>query len=218
MLTTIFTCIFLNMSTTDKRIDAYIAKSADFAKPILKHLRKLIHLGCPEVVESIKWSFPSFEYKGLLCSIAAFKKHCVFGFWKYQLLIDPKNFLGERKNKGGEAMGNLGRITSMYDLPPDTVILDFIQQARKLNDEGVKLPQKQKKKKVELVVPEYLKNALRNNKKAEATFEGFSYSNKKEYIEWLTEAKTEETRNKRIVFAIEWMSEGKVRNWKYVKK
>jgi uncharacterized protein YdeI (YjbR/CyaY-like superfamily) len=206
------------MPTIDTRIDSYIAKSADFTKPILKHLRKLVHQGCPEVVETIKWSFVSFDYKGPFCSMAAFKEHCVFGFWKYPLLYDPKNYLGERKNKGGEAMGNLGRIISINDLPPDKAILDFIKQAKKLNDDGVKLPQKSKKEKVELIIPDYLTTALSKNKKAKTTFEGFSYSNKKEYIEWLTEAKTGETRNKRLAMAVEWMSEGKVRNWKYVRK
>ncbi|MEK7263939.1 MAG: YdeI/OmpD-associated family protein [Bacteroidota bacterium] len=198
-------------------VDKYIAKSADFAKPILEHLRELVHKGCPEAIETIKWGFPSFDYKGPLCSMAAFKEHSVFGFWKSVLLSDPKKHLQERSNQGGDAMGNLGRITSLKDLPPDKIILDFIKQAKKLNDDGIKLPAKPKKEKTELVIPDYFMSEVKKNKKSLATFEGFSYSNKKEYVEWVTEAKTEETRNKRMATTVEWLAEGKVRNWKYVK-
>ena len=115
-------------------------------------------------------------------------------------------------------MGNLGRITSVNVLPPDKVIIDFIKQAKKLEDEGIKLPPRPKKRKTALVIPEYVKIALSKNKKALASFEDFSYSHKKEYLEWITEAKTEETRNSRLVTAVEWMAEGKSRNWKYMKK
>ncbi|MBK5286082.1 MAG: DUF1801 domain-containing protein, partial [Bacteroidia bacterium] len=113
----------------DKSVDAYITKSSDFAKPILKHLRELIHQANSDVTETIKWGMPSFDYKGPFCSMAAFKHHCVFGFWKYKLIKDPKGYLGERFNSGGEAMGNLGRMATVKDLPPDNVILDFIRQA-----------------------------------------------------------------------------------------
>ncbi len=205
------------LGTKDKRIDAYITKAQPFAQPILKHLRKLVHQACPEVEETIKWSFASFDYKGPFCSMASFKQHAVFGFWKSKLLKDPKGYLGERFNQGGDAMGNLGRITNLDDLPPDNIIIDFIKQAKKLNDDGVKLPAKPKKKKKELVIPDYFLGALKKNKKAFATFEEFSYSNKKEYVEWVTEAKTEETRIRRLETAVEWMAQGKVRNWKYVR-
>jgi hypothetical protein len=120
------------MGKKDPRIDAYIAQSADFTKPVLKHLRKLVHQACPDAEETIKWSFASFDYKGPFCSMASFKQHCVFGFWKSKLLMDPGNYLGERFNQGGEAMGNMGRITSLKNLPPDRVILNFIKQAKKL--------------------------------------------------------------------------------------
>lgn len=172
------------MGIKDKRVDSYIAKSADFAKPILSHLRELVHAACPDVEETMKWSFPHFDYKGMMCSMAAFKQHAVFGFWKSKLLNDPKNYLGEKFNQGGAAMGNMGRIASLKDLPPDKAIIDFIRQAKKLNDDGVKLPPRPKStEKKELIVPNYLMGALRKNKKALATFDGFSYSNKKEYIE-----------------------------------
>ncbi|MBI2427362.1 MAG: YdeI/OmpD-associated family protein [Ignavibacteriales bacterium] len=206
------------MPPKDKRIDAYISKAQPFAQPILKHLRSLVHKACPDVEETIKWGFASFDYKGPFCSMASFKQHAVFGFWKSKLLKDPKGYLGERFNRGGEAMGNLGRITSLKDLPPDKVIIDFIRQAKKLNDDGVKLPAAPKKEKKELVIPDYFLTVVKKNNRAFATFQGFSYSHKKEYIEWITEAKTEETREKRLETALEWMSKGKSRNWKYVKR
>lgn len=198
-----------------EKIDAYIDKAADFAKPILTHLHKLVHKACPGVEETWKWSFPHFDYKGMMCSMAAFKQHCSFNFWKASLLNDPKGFLKERAAQGGEGMGNFGRIRSLKDLPPDGVIIDFIRQAKKLNDDGVKLPQKEKKPSAELTVPEYFTAELKRNKKALNVFEKFPTSHKKEYLQWITEAKTEATRNRRMHTAIEWMAEGKGRNWKY---
>lgn len=205
------------MVTKDKRIDAYIANAQPFAQPILQHLRSLVHKACPEVEETMKWSFPHFDYKGeMMCSMAAFKQHAVFSFWKAKLLKDPKGYLQRRSSDGGSAMGHFGRITGLEDLPPDNVIVDFVKQAMKLNDKGIKLPATPKLKKKELVIPKYFLNVLRKNNKALATFEAFSYSHKKEYVEWITEAKTDETREKRMKTAIEWLSEGKPRNWKYM--
>ncbi len=201
------------MRKKDPRVDAYIAKSADFAKPILNHLRKLVHADCPEVEETMKWSFPHFEYKGVLCGMASFKNHCSFGFWKGELLGIKDG------DKAEAAMGQFGRITKLSDLPGDKVLGHYIREAVKLNESGVKLPARSRpKERQELVVPDDLASALRKNKKALPTFEKFSYSNKKEYVEWITEAKTEATRRKRLETAIEWMSEGKIRNWKYIKK
>lgn len=209
------------MSKRDVRfnveIDHYIDRAADFAKPVMEHLRALIHKAIPDIEEHVKWSMPAFYYKGPLCSFAAFKNHAVFGFWKSRLIDDPGGFLGERANQGGEAMGNLGRITDIKDLPPDKVILDFLKQAKKLNEEGVKVPSAPKKKGPVAEIPEDLLAALSKNKKAMATYDGFSATNKKEYVEWITEAKTEATRKKRIETAVEWMSEGKIRNWKYAR-
>lgn len=201
----------------DSRIDAYIAKAGPFAQPILKHLRRLIHKASPQIQETIKWGMPSFENNGtLLCGIAAFKRHAVFGFWKASLMKDPHKILsGENKN----AMGNLGRITNLGDLPPDDVIITYIKQAVELNEKGIKKPSPSKfAKKKELKIPDYFIKALKKNSKAQKTFENFSYTNKKEYIEWITEAKTQETRMKRLETALEWMTDGKIRNWKYIKK
>src|SRR5205085_5821992 len=122
------------MGKKAKVIDAYIAKSADFAKPVLNHIRKLVHEACPDVEEKMKWSFPHFDYKGeMMCSMAAFKQHCAFGFWKAALMKDPK--LVENA-KTEEAMGHMGRITSLKDLPPDKKLTGYIKEAMKLNELG----------------------------------------------------------------------------------
>ena len=197
-----------------EKIDAYIENSADFAKPILKHFRELVHKACPDVEERWKWSFPNFDHKGPFCSMAAFKQHCGFGFWKASLMKDPNNLLG----KSNEALGQMGRITSLEDLPPDDVLIAYLKEAKELNDKGIKLPPRPKAEKKELVIPNVLVTALEQNAAAQETFENFSHSHKKEYVEWLTEAKTDETRNKRLAKAIEQMSEGKSRNWKYAVK
>jgi uncharacterized protein YdeI (YjbR/CyaY-like superfamily) len=204
------------MTKKDKRIDVYINAAAPFAKPILKHLRKLIHQGCPEVQETIKWGMPSFDYKGPFFTIASFKAHCALGFWKASLIEDKHGYLQPIANKGGEAMGNFGRVTSLNDLPSDKIILDYIKQAKRLNDEGVKSAARKTTKRKPLEAPDYMLTAIRKNKKAWATFENFSLSNKRDYVEWITEAKTEATRDKRLTQAIEWMVEGKPRNWKYM--
>ncbi len=203
------------MGKKDKRVDSYIEKSAAFAQPVLKHLRQLIHKVCPEVEEKMKWSFPHFDYKGsMMCSMAAFKQHCAFGFWKAQLMRDPKKIFA-----GEEAMGHLGQIKSLADLPSDKILTEYIKEAMRLNEEGIKLPARTSATaKKELKIPGYFKKALSKNKKALTTFEGFSYSHQKEYVEWVTGAKTEETRDRRLATAIEWLSEGKIKDWKYVRK
>lgn len=203
------------MATFDKRVDAYIAKAEPFAQPILEHLRELVHRACPDVQETIKWSFPHFEHKGLLCSMASFKKHCAFGFWKGAIMKDPKGILSV---VGRTSMGNFDRITSLNDLPSEKVMLDYIKQAVKLNEEDIKLPPKKVVKAADVKVPDYFTKVLKKNKKAFTTFEAFSNSHRKEYVQWITEAKSEETRAKRMDQAVEWLSEGKSRNWKYERK
>ena len=205
------------MGKKDERIDTYIAGAADFAKPVLAHLRALIHDACPDVEETWKWSFPNFMYKGaILCSMAAFKNHCSFGFWKAALMVDTDNVLTLTER---EAMGHLGKIESLKDLPKDAILKKYIKAAMKLNEDGVKPPPRAKateKEKKELVAPQYFVEELAKNAAAAAVFQSFSYTNKKEYVDWFVEAKTETTRNKRIAQAIEWIAEGKVRNWKYL--
>jgi len=206
------------MATKDKRVDAYIEKAQPFAQPVLKKMRELVHKACPDVTETIKWGMPSFEYKGPMFGMASFKQHCVGGFWKSKLLDDPKNLLGERKNQGGEAMGNLGCMRSVKDLPPDKALIGFIKQHMKLNDEGIKVEKKKPAVKKESVAPKELLAALSKNKKAKTTYDNFSPSQKKEYNDWIADAKTEATKTKRLSEAVLWMSEGKPRLWKYMDK
>src|SRR3954451_2816346 len=201
------------MGKKDPRVDAYIEKSADFARPILRKLRKLVHAGCPDVEETMKWQFPHFMYHGILCSMAAFKEHCSFGFWKGRVMKTLQGY-----TKADKAMGRYGRITSLDDLPNDKVLLEQIKEAARLNAEGVKTPKAPAKPKKPLRIPSYFGLALKKNAKALATFENLSPSHKREYIEWITEAKTTATREKRIASAMEWLAEGKSRNWKYERK
>jgi uncharacterized protein YdeI (YjbR/CyaY-like superfamily) len=199
------------MGKRDPRIDAYIAKSADFARPILAHLRDLVHEVCPEVEETMKWSAPHFLYKGMLCGMSSFKEHCAFGFWKSSLVI------GKGGGEAEKAAGQFGRITKLSDLPAKKVLIGYIRKAMELNEAGVKTTARSKPKSPkEQVVPEDLADALRRNSEARAAFDNFSPSHKREYVEWITEAKTQATRTRRLETAIQWISEGKPRNWKYM--
>jgi uncharacterized protein YdeI (YjbR/CyaY-like superfamily) len=205
------------MSHRDKRIDVYINKSEDFAKPILIHLRQIIHEACPEVTETIKWSSPHFEYKdSILCSMASFKKHCAFAFWLRSAMKDPHQVMvqvGEQTS-----MGHFGALKVVNDLPSKKIMITYILEAMSLIDKGIKLPRKKRETSTkEIVVPDYFLRLLKKNKKALVAFEAFSYSRKKEYVEWIGEAKTDTTRDKRIAIALAWLSEGKSMNWKYTK-
>jgi uncharacterized protein YdeI (YjbR/CyaY-like superfamily) len=203
------------MAKKDNRVDQYIAKSPEYAKPILMHIRDLVHKTCPDIQETIKWGMPSFDYKGPFFSMAAFKNHAVFGFWKASLMKDP--VLMENA-KSESAMGHSGKLTSLKDLSSDKTMIAYLKEAMKLNDDGIKLPPRKPTAKKDIVVPDYMTKALAKNKKAQTAFDIFSPSHKREYIEWITEAKTEETRDKRIAMMLEWLDEGKSRNWKYMKK
>ena len=203
------------MPAHNPKVDAYIDGSADFAKPVLTHLRKIIHQADPRIEETIKWGFPNFEYKGIVCSMASFKAHCSFSFWKASVMKDPHKILSAI---GETAMGHFGKIKSLGDLPADKLLLEYIREAVRLNEEGVKVSKSPQAASRKVEVPQYLTDALKGNAAAKSTFENFSPSNQKEYVEWLEDAKTEETRDRRLDTAIEWMAEGKIRNWKYVKK
>lgn len=206
------------MPVKQNAIDNYISKAQDFAKPILTHFRKLVHQTCPDVEEKIKWGMPFFDYKGqMLCNMASFKQHCAIGFWKAAIMKDAVLL---ENAKSESAMGHLGKITSIKDLPSDKKLIAWIKEAMILNDEGktVSKPKPNEKDKQELTVPKELTAALNKNKKAKAAFEKFAYSHRKEYILWISEAKTDATKEKRINTTIEWLTEGKGRNWKYEKK
>lgn len=196
------------MATRDPRIDAYIEKSRPFARPILKHIRKAVHAGCPSVEETLKWSAPHFDYKGVMCGMAAFKAHCAFGFWKASLL-------GVAGSKSREAMGQFGCIKSIKDLPPETELIALVKAAAQLNEEGVTAPREKKAPKKLVSVPPAFAAALEKHEKAQAAFDAFSPSHRREYLEWVGDAKQEATRERRIAKALEWLSEGKSRNWKY---
>jgi uncharacterized protein YdeI (YjbR/CyaY-like superfamily) len=201
----------------NQAFDNYIEKSADFAQPILNHIRQVVHAVCPEVEEQMKWSFPNFVYRGsILCHMSSFKKHCAFGFWQGALLEDPHGILNSSETN---AMGNLGRIASLSDLPDDEILRSYIVKAMVLIESGVKQGKsKSAASAVSIEVPDCLKDALDQNPRAQATFELFSPSKRKEYCVWINEAKTDSTREKRVETAIEWLEEGKSKNWKYEKK
>jgi uncharacterized protein YdeI (YjbR/CyaY-like superfamily) len=197
------------MGKKDARVDAYIGRSAEFARPILKHLRKTVHAACPDAEETIKWGMPFFMHQGMLCMMAAFKAHCSFGIVKGKLVFGE----GER-----DGMGHLGKITSLKDLPGDGILAGYIKKAAALNEAGVKSPKRARAKgNKELKVPDYFLTALKTNRKARETFENYSYTHRKEYVEWIADAKREETRKKRIETALKWLAAGKSRNWKYQK-
>jgi len=199
------------MGTRDPRVDAYIAKSADFAQPILTHLRDVVHAACPDVEETMKWSMPFFDYHGVMCNMAAFKAHATFGFWKGALIPG----LAPNSNAGGESMGNLGRLTSVKDLPSRKVLTGYVKEAMRLNDDGVAVKKPKNAAKPDAKVPPDLAAALKKNRKAAATFDAFTAGQRREYVDWIVEAKREETRAKRVAQAVEWLAEGKKRNWKY---
>jgi uncharacterized protein YdeI (YjbR/CyaY-like superfamily) len=199
------------MGKRDPRVDAYIAKSADFAKPILAHLRETVHAACPEVEEAIKWSNPAFMYKGMLCGMAAFKQHATFGFWKNSLLFGDGA-------KSTNPMEQFGRLTKVSDLPPAATLSTYVRKAARLNDEGVKVARKLKAAPKPIRVPADLAAALKKSKKAKAVFDAFSPSHKREYIEWITDAKSADTRARRLAQAVEWIEARKSRNWKYERK
>jgi uncharacterized protein YdeI (YjbR/CyaY-like superfamily) len=201
------------MGQYDERVDAVIAKSADFAKPILIHIRDVVHRASPLISETIKWGMPFFDYKGPLCMMAPFKQHCGFGFWKASRLNDPKGYL--KTTDGEAAAGSFGKIVSLGDLPPDDAIIEFIHQAMAINDSGEKPAKKLAAPKADLPMPDDFDKLLRGNLAAMDHYEKFSPSKKREYLEWFAEAKTDATREKRMEQALEWITEGKSRNWKY---
>ena len=198
------------MGAKSPEVDAYIAKSAPFARPIFERLRRLFHEACPAIEEKVKWNCPSFEYKGMVGGFAGFKAHAAFGFWRQDVLPDPEGLFKTRGAFGG-------KLTDVSQLPSDEVIVQYIKRAVALNEKGAPARFKSKPK-PPLKVPAYFLAAVRKNRKALAAYEAFPPSHKREYVEWVVEAKQEETRKKRLETAITWMAQGKSRNWKYERK
>lgn len=198
------------MPSTDPRIDGYIEAKAPFARPILNHLRTAVHRAVPGVDETLRWSMPSFTYKGrILCQMAAFKEHAVFGFWR--------GTEGAGGEESASAMGQFGRLTSIADLPPAAELDALIRKAADLIDSGEKAPRPVKHPKPELAMPDDFAAALAASAPAQATYDSFPPSARRDYLEWVLDAKQSATRVKRIAQAVEWMAEGKRRHWKYEK-
>ncbi len=195
------------MPKKDPRVDAYIAEAADFARPILIRIRRLVHAACPDATETIKWGNPFYEHKGILIATPAFKKHCALIFWKGRLLFKEFPAKDNPRQK-------FRRLTLPADLPGDRILTGHIRQAVALNEAGVNIPRSKPQAKKKLAVPDYFLAALQKNKKALTAFENFSPSCQREYVEWITEAKREETRQKRLATALAWLTDGKSRNWK----
>ena len=197
----------------DRRVDEQIAEAPAFAQPILERLRALVHQACPEAEETIKWSRPFFVYRGkMLAYMAAFTKHCGFGFVGPEM----RQVLAAARMPAEGAAGSIGRITSLADLPPDAEMLRWLQMAAGLIESGAGgMVRARKGPRPELAMPVELREALGRTEGAAATFHGMSPSCRREYVEWIAEAKRPETRARRVAQAVAWIAEGKPRNWKH---
>jgi uncharacterized protein YdeI (YjbR/CyaY-like superfamily) len=197
------------------KVDAYAGQAEDFAKPILAHLRGLIHATCPEVSEEVKWGIPHFDYRGeMMCIFAAYNKHCSFSFWKDSLMNDARLRQNAELAAAKRFMGNL---KSLADLPADGELIAWIKEAMSLNDRGVKLPPRKSEGPKEVEIPAAFAAALAAKPEIKAIFDSKSASFQKEYNIWIGEAKTDGTRVKRIEESLSWIIEGKGRFWKYAK-
>ncbi|MEO8810159.1 MAG: DUF1801 domain-containing protein [Rhodanobacter sp.] len=203
------------MPNLDPRVDAYIARSAEFARPILQHLRALIHKADPDVEEGIKWSMPFFSHRGAtVCMMAAFKQHCSFRFWLSREVVGDS--AGEN-DAGEDGMGQFGKLTSLRDLPSDKQLTAYLRKATILAEAGTKLSRPRSAARPAPVLPDDVLARLAQKKHALArkTWTGFGVGARREYVDWIVDAKTEATREKRISATLEWLAEGKKRNWKY---
>lgn len=188
-------------------IDTYIEKAAPFAQPMLNRIRSAVHKASPEIEETIKWSVPHFDYKGPLLGMAAFKEHMSWGFWKAKAMQDPH----------GLGLDVRVKASSLADLPSEKILVEYIRQAMALNEDGVKVLRAPKQKKADIEMPDDFAKALKKVPAAKRAFDAFPPSHKREYLEWIVDAKREETRQKRLAQAVEWIAEGRSRNWKYQK-
>ncbi|GFZ96220.1 YdeI/OmpD-associated family protein [Dyella caseinilytica] len=193
----------------DPRVDDYIKQAPDFARPILDHLRALVHAACPQVEEAIKWRCPHFSYRGsLICAMAAFKQHCSFHFRHYKEVVGTS---------ADEGMGQFGKIVSVKDLPGKKELAAYVRKAMAVNETGTKQPRPKAARKPSPALPSDFAALLKQHAAARKHYEAFSPSAQREYVDWITEAKTDATRQKRMATAVEWLTEGKHRNWKYMK-
>lgn len=203
------------MGTRHPGVDAYIERAAPFAQPVLRHLRTLVHRACPKATETLKWGMPHFEHHGVLCSMAAFRQHCTFGFWKYKLLARELAQTQRSPREQRTGMGQFGRIASLDDLPSTAALTRLVKRAAALNEQGAKIERPPPRKPPR--TPPDLATALRKDAAARQNFEAFTPSARRDYIEWILEAKRKDTRAKRLATTLELSREGKTRNWKYVR-
>ncbi|MFM1947563.1 MAG: hypothetical protein RL207_1846 [Bacteroidota bacterium] len=199
----------------DSRVDAFIEKSADFARPILQEMRSIIQEAHPELEETWKWSFPNYTFNGkIICSFSAFKNHCSFGFWLGAQMSDPHHIL---EQVGKTAMGSLGKITTVSQLPERELLITYILHAIELSEKGVTVQKKSqaidKPEQTSLDFPEFFLNAQKEG----ASFDRLSPSQRKEYVTWIFDSKTSETKNKRTKIMLENLRDGKSLHWKYKK-
>jgi uncharacterized protein YdeI (YjbR/CyaY-like superfamily) len=203
------------MAQFNPEVDEYIAKSAEFAKPILEHLREIIHDTCPDVQEVVKWGYPHFDYKDdMMCILGSFKSHCSFSLYKAELMSDPKII---ESVKAGKRMGYMDKVKSLSELPSKEVLVAYVQEAMVLNEKGIKKERPKSDKPKVLEMPDSFREQLEANPKAREVFESKSDSFRKEYLVWIIDAKTDATRQKRIDQSLEWIAEGKSRFWQYAK-
>jgi hypothetical protein len=195
------------MGTRDPRVDAYIAKAPDFARPILGHLRDVVHAACPAVEEDIKWGAPHFLHHGMLASMAAFKAHACFGFWRGKELFPDGG--------GSGAMGHFGRLESVKDLPSKKALTTLVKQAMALSASGAARPKKAGKPKPPPVPSPEFAAAIAGSRQAAKAFAAFPPSHQRDYVDWIDEAKRDDTRARRIAQAVEWIAQGQSRHWKY---
>jgi hypothetical protein len=201
------------------QVTAYAAAMPAYAQPIFAHLRALIHTTCPDTDEAIKWSIPHFERDGdYLCIFAASPGHASFTFYKQQLMSDPRL----RDNLNLPAIKRfMGRLTSLSDLPDDATLAAMLQEAADLNARGVRLPDRAPKTPPVIDMPSAVATAvataLAANPAAQAVWDAKSAAWRKDYLVWITAAKTDPTRDARIAEALDWIADGKARFWKYQK-
>jgi hypothetical protein len=202
------------MPSQSPLVTAYVAKAPDFARPILTHIRKVVHAACPDVEETIKWGCPHFQYHGMLCAMATFKAHCKLGFWRGALVVPTTD-----KKKASDALRRLDHLTALSDLPPDRVLVSYVKRSMALAAQCVKAPHMANRTpRPALAAPAYLTAAIKRQPRALATWKALAPSHRRDYIEWVTGAKTEPTRARRLATTVEWLAEGKSRNWKYARR
>ena len=192
-------------------VDAYIEKAPPFSRPVLKRIRRVFHRASPKVEEAMKWGTPHFVHEGIVGGMAAFKKHVAFGFWNARSMKDPAGLFGDAPKASPFAI----KVASVDELPPDDVLAAYVREAVALNESGEKRKPARAKRKPAVRAPKDLMDALKDDAEAISVWKGFTPGKRREYVDWILEAKRDATRAKRIETTVAWVSEGKEKNWKY---